>query len=363
MTEKDPFNFKVFVKVSNFTQKTIDYLTGQNLDEEIVLQHLDPSRISTLDLTDGEQIKLQLALDALFDRNRPEITSELGATAKIKIEPGTAFLSDQTPDGQHKTTLSATTQQTIGDTTAATTTSLAKDAQLNLLVKEFLETNQRFSSFKDLLTLSDIKTSVDKGEKPLLIGDFLSSNINVSYYDDEEDVQLGSDAKLVVSKKRKPDIINYTPELWSGASFRILSHLITTGAPSQTLNAYAVYSSMIADYLEIYVHRGVFCLDFEHRHRVAKEGRSWDNISGHDERRFLKFASKQSKYTSDPKDSAKYKRSKGQYQKRNKKVDSNGRPICFNFNLEKGCNYGKACLYSHVCLSCEDNHPQVACKS
>ena len=77
MTEKDPFNFKVFVKVSNFTQKTIDCLTGQNLDEEKVLQHLDPSRISTLDLTDGEQIKLQLALDALFDRNRPEITSEL----------------------------------------------------------------------------------------------------------------------------------------------------------------------------------------------------------------------------------------------------------------------------------------------
>ena len=48
---------------------------------------------------------------------------------------------------------------------------------------------------------------------------------------------------------------------------------------------------MISDYLGMYIHQGVFLLDYEHRHRVAKEGRAWNDILRHDELKYLKHMS------------------------------------------------------------------------
>ena len=323
MAEKDkdrkPFNFKEFTKTAGFSSKTIAYLTEQNIDDETVLERLDPSRISVLNISEGDQVRLQLACEKRFNRTIAAASdSSLGAIGGcIKQEPGVISSAGDQAVGSPNT--AAGNPVAITGQERPTTTSLARDSELNALLREFLGSNQGLSSFKDLLTLSDIKNAVEKkGEKPLLIGDFLQSNINVSYIDLEEDVQLSGDTKLVVGKKRKPDITDYTPELWSGASFRILDHLVSTGSTIQIIQDYARYSSMICDFLEIYVHKGVFCLDFEHRHRVAKEGRRWDDISGHDERGFLKFAVK-SKDSHSPSLSQKSKRSKGVFSKKEQK--------------------------------------------
>ena len=354
------FNFKTFVTQAKLATKSINYLTEQNLDDKFVLERLDTVRISTLDISDGDQIRLQIALDELFDRPSP---AEKAPEVLIKQEPGATAgaTASATVDVRPKTGLIA--PKPDADPPLETTTSLAKDARLNALVEEFLNSNQRFASLKDLLSLADIKSGVEnRGERPLLIGDFLHSNINFSYLESDEEVKLGSDAKIVVNKKKKPDVVDYTPELWIGANCRILNHLIDSGSDIQVIKQYSTYTSMIADFLEIYAHRGVFCLDYEHRHKVAKEGKKWDDISFHDQMRLLKYSTKSKDSLKDqPKD--KSKRSKGPFQKRNKKTDSDGRPICFNFNLQKGCNYGKGCLYSHVCLTCEGNHSQTSCES
>ena len=60
------FNFKIFVQEAKLTQKTIDVLTVSNFDEEGVLEYLDPSRISTLDISEGDAIRLTLKLDKAF---------------------------------------------------------------------------------------------------------------------------------------------------------------------------------------------------------------------------------------------------------------------------------------------------------
>ena len=345
------FNFKTFVKDARITQKTIDVLVVTNFDEETVLEYLDASRISTLDISDGDAIRLTLALDKHFGRAsalKPTISS-----VQVKTEPGatdTPLSAEATgPDVRPK---------------IPTTTSLARDVQLNNLVAEFLKVNDHLAGFKDLLSLSDIQASAVgslKGERPLLIGDFLSNNINVNYFQNEEAVQLSDETRLVLGKKKRPDVADYTPELWSGASFRIICHLITNGATVKEVQEYAEYSSMIADFLQIYVHRGVFALDFNHRQRVCKEGRSWADISGHDERMFLKHQSNPIVSSTNYK-KGKNIRTKDTFQKKNVVLDSQGNPICFHYN-GRGCSYGAKCIYSHVCLNtgCGQKHSQNAC--
>lgn len=65
---------------------------------------------------------------------------------------------------------------------------------------------------------------------------------------------------MVEGKSKKPEVEDYTCELWSGANFRILNHLIRIGTPSHVLGAYCEYSSWIADFLEIYIPRVCSCL-------------------------------------------------------------------------------------------------------
>ena len=120
---------------------------------------------------------------------------------------------------------------------------------------------------------------------------------------------------------------------------------------------------MIVDFLQIYVQKGVFALDYEHRHRVSKEGRNWANISGHDKRMFLKHFNVSSSVTS-PTSTPKPKtgRTKGRFQKWNAALDAEGTPFCFHYN-GKGCSYAAKCIYSHVFMTsgCGQKHSQNVC--
>ena len=54
---------------------------------------------------------------------------------------------------------------------------------------------------------------------------------------------------------------------------RIISHLIAQKTPIATIAVYVEYTTWVADYLESYIHKGVFLMDEGHRIRVAHESR------------------------------------------------------------------------------------------
>ena len=359
------FNFKQFCKDASLSQDTIDVLTSEKFDDEITLKCLDGPRISEFeDLKSGEKVRLELALNDVF--GRPDTFAHVRRSGDTSGAVGGAGVNikQENTDGGPPITENPVSRQFLRDASPepekVTTTSLARDSRINALVDELLSDGQQFAGLKDLISLSNIKSSLDnklKGEKPLLIGDFLTSSINVSYVDQELDVDIGVNTKLVVKKQKRPKVEEYTPALWSGASFRILLHLLKSGAASSVVEEYAEYSSMVSDYLEIYVPKGVYLLDFEHRHRVAREGRSWSDISSHDERRYLRFSDTKESSAVKPKT----QRNRKRWQSR-KLTDANGDTVCVNFNT-KGCSYGAACRFSHTCSNagCGGKHPQNAC--
>ena len=172
---------------------------------------------------------------------------------------------------------------------------------------------------------------------------------------------ISSTTKLVhirEGKSKKPSVQDYTPDLWAAASFRIIQHMFKIGTALEVIKSYISYSEMIADYLGLYKHHGVFLMDFEHRHRVAKEGRAWSDISRHDENRYLEHVKK-----SEP--AVRSKKVKPRFQKRYfNRSDSEGRSYCTNYNSKQGCLYA-SCRYSHACSNagCGAKHSAADCKS
>lgn len=264
-----------------------------------------------------------------------------------------------------------------------TTNSLGQDRNLNAQVDAYLQGGVG-NSANDLLTLGDLQqrnpvnhpqTSASSGEpKPLLISDFLSSNFKVSYWlhEDKVKVPLGNGAEIVVNgQKRKPSLSDYTPELWNAANNRIIQYLFRIGTPATILFQYSEYSQMINDYLGLYFPRGVYLLDYEHRWKVAREGRPWNLICFHDKDRFLVFnhskdlavAKALDSSDSSEKSSSKKSKKTGGKTKRTKVLDNWNRPICFNFNSTEGCESDppESCKYSHHCIVCKGNHSKVDC--
>ena len=138
----------------------------------------------------------------------------------------------------------------------------------------------------------------------------------------------------MVKKSKKPPVEEYDVELWVAANFRIILHLIRLPVPYKVLCEYLEYSSVIAEYLGLYLQRGVFLLDYEHRIRVAREGRAWTDISSLDERRFLVFIQDSFEQTS-----KKTKKGKSRNRSSKVKLDTSGDPICINYNARQGCSY------------------------
>ena len=118
---------------------------------------------------------------------------------------------------------------------------------------------------------------------------------------------------------------------------------------------------MIADFLSLYVNHGVFLLDEQHRHRVAKECRHWNDISSHDERRFLKHMTTPELSVGANSQSHAKKVSKSRSSRRRVVQDTEGNTVCWNFNARKGCEL-PSCRYSHVCANCMAKHPQYEWK-
>ena len=369
-----PFNFKTFCKKFKFSQDTIEVLTKERLDDAVPLSMLGVDTILGLGIVTGEQLRLEAALTETFPPAIEPTVKVEAAVSVEKLDLSSVDLHQGTGQPPHQ----GVQQQSAFPSGQATTESLARDDRLAALLTEFLGANEN-TGVRNLIALGQNRHEVrqpatdfsynpviqsgipalSRGERPLLIADFLTSNLNVSYgRDTEESVQLNASTKIVIDKKaKKLEVSEYTPEIWTAASFRIVVHLLQTGASSNTLLEYADYCAMIGDFLCMYVKKGVFLLDETHRYRVAKEARKWNNICSHDERRFLKHI--------DTAESAKLnnqsKRGNTSSRRKRTTVDSEGKSICWNFNNRKGCEL-TTCSYSHVCADCHSKHPQYECQ-
>ena len=249
----------------------------------------------------------------------------------------------------------------------ATTKTLSRDSTINEILAALVESEQnknKAGGLSDILTLGSIRSGADiiqasKGEKALLICDYLTSNINVCYSEEKKELKLSDDTTLVVGGKKKPSVDEYNTEIWTAANYRILLHLVRTGVRADVLAQYIEYSSWISDYLSMYIPKGVFRLDEQHRLRVASEGRAWNNLCDHDKSRFLVYNHKIESFTSQ----SKVKKSKPGKVRNRTRSDSKGRTICGNFNSSNGCSYGDKCKFAHVCsgYGCGGDHPKTDC--
>ena len=308
--------------------------------------------IANLKIKDGEKKRLELAVAKLKNIVESKTPKPAGAYAvDVKREPA----EQVTPESSEF---------------VPTTTSLARDAETKVLLDSLLSNQNQLSGLRDLLSLAGLQVSatatgaqpVPKGEKtkPLLIRDFITSTFNCQYRDEEEKVQLSDNAELIVKgKAKKPEVEQYTVELWCAANTKIILHLLKTGTPIDTITKYVEYSSWIGDYFQLYVHKGIFLLDERHRIRVATEGRGWNDIYFHDIHQFLVVRKPSSDYQVNK---SKLQSLKPKRTPKRKVLDAKGIPCCFNFNSTKGCD-AENCQYTHLCTNpgCLGKHSAMEC--
>ena len=378
------FDFDKWCKDNELPDQTIALLTEEHFTECNLILEIDIGWITDqTQLKQGEKVRLRLAIEKLrSDLSTPASTTEKGAVGgfadgflfdgtrpKVKQEPQSPGPASGLP---HNTAPS-------DRVTFPTTRSLAQHQQTKAQVAAFLSNPDQLSSLQELLSLVGIQAAVQNpsgGErdrlvdKPLLIKDFIKSNINRQYTSIIKEVALNDNTKIVVEDKgsnltKKPEVKNYTTEIWASANNRIILHLLSNNTPRKIVSEYVEYSGWICDYLDIYVQRGVFCLDEQHRLRVHSEGRAWNDLYAHDSNQWLiprRNPSEFSASTDQKGGKSKKATKKSGFQRSKKQLDTSGVPVCFNYNSKKGCE-DENCIYSHVCNNpgCLGNHSCLDC--
>lgn len=384
MSGEEP-TFADFAAKRRFKGETIDLLIAEGYDDLDLLTHLTPERIAELvvvGLKSGEALRLELSVKSL--------RKACGLDVTVDTDENPFDGNNGDSNGKHSGSQGGSQGNNNGgptptDDPKVTTRTLAADKEVNAIVDEILADKGKLQGLKNVLSLVELRQkqcgqgpSVSTGqatgqsgsiptassrdqqgeqitsptERPLLIGDFITSSYRYSVRDEEESIALNESSKIVVRKSKKPLIEDYDIELWSGANFRIILHLIRSKVSYPLLVQYLEYSSIIAEYFCIYEHPGIFDLDYEHRYRVAREGRAWNDICVIDEKKFLVFDHNRAKA---PRKSKKSRRKGFKNQ-----LDSDDNVICQNFNSRSGCDFDP-CRYSHVCLQCRAKHPKFEC--
>lgn len=397
MSKQKKFSFKSFCKNAGISHETIDVLTRERLDDEFTLVRLDFDTLQSLELCSGDIYRLEYAIGNLVDPVKAvKKTKSSGNGRRSSVGDGTfdggavggavgGTLDDdeieslrcvqELKDIQEQCSRKKTRGKTVDDNAfpddskLVTTKTLSKDERVSALLAQYLGSDD-ISGISNLLSLSKIqlKSTVDtgkKGEKPLFICDFLSSNINTLYSSidsNEEKITLSEKVKIVLDNDyKKPKVTEYTPELWCAANSRALLYLVLNGATRRTVLEYVDYSAIIGDYLCMYQHKGVFSK--HQRKRVAIETRAWNDICSHDENKFLKYEhSKDNEYSSTVTSDAPKSKPKSKGSTRRKVVkDDDGKSVCWNFNSKRGCDLSP-CKHTHVCIDCFGKHSSLDCK-
>jgi hypothetical protein len=237
-----------------------------------------------------------------------------------------------------------------------TTQTLARDTELSRLLDEYNN-----DGTDDLLRAQDAVNASDLGavrqgeprvKKPLLIPDFITSCLGISY--DQEDIELltskGPSFKLQ-GRTKKVEAKDVSVAQWVSANIAILEQLMPS-LSAQELRDYLSYTRQIGDLLQIYTTEAIFTLDNEHRKEVCLGVRRWSDISVHMDRFYLSHSL--------------LKTSGGNMGNANTAGTSSGKSKknrfnhpCVRFNSREGCD-NQACKFQSICSirGCRGSHPK-----
>ncbi len=152
---------------------------------------------------------------------------------------------------------------------------------------------------------------------------------------------------LVLKDKSKISLESVTEAQWTGASIRILQSNLDKMDHAE-IDSYLEYMVQMSDYLQVCKPPSVMLLDEEHRIRVARGGRRWDDI---DQMKAFFYLEKKEDESDDK------KKSPSSFVKKSN-ASGGEKQLCFDFNKEEGC-HRSYCRYAHICSICKSSsHPR-----
>ena len=242
---------------------------------------------------------------------------------------------------------------------SVTTTSLAKDKELNVLLSKYNQGEEEYlSSFaRDRLSSAQPSNSGEKRKKTLFIHDFLTRPDG--FVPDEEDT-VTSNSGVVLSFKAKPKHVepkDVTIAQWITANARIFDILSLSMSETQKAE-YSEYVKQVGDLLQIYTESSVMSLDCEHRKHVTATNRAWDCISLHLERYYLRLQNVV--YVQDSLSNVTAKPDQAISGSSPSTVPKKSNRHCFAYNSKAGCRHRDNCQYKHRCSErgCGEKHPK-----
>jgi hypothetical protein len=233
-----------------------------------------------------------------------------------------------------------------------TTQTLGRDAELARLLDAYNnDGSDGMLQAQDAVNASSlgvIRQGEPKVKKPLLIPDFITSCLGISY--NNEDIELltskGPSFKLQ-GRAKKPEAKDVTVAQWIAANIAILEQLMPTFSSSE-LRDYLSYTRQIGDLLQIYTTEAIFTLDNEHRKDVCFGVRRWCDISVHMDRFYLSHSLLKSSGNNSVASSGTNKPRKGRF----------NHP-CTRYNTREGCS-NESCKFQPICSirGCRGAHPK-----
>ncbi len=319
----EKFAFKDWLEASGLTEATQEVLKTEALTSDRALMSVTPEELNFIELPLGQRGLLRQAVSLLHaDHGHPPMTEH-----------------NKTPGGPESVTMK-------------TTRDLSQDPELNQLVQQLGDCH-----LKDILnTAQPALSGPGKGERPLLITDFIKQPKGVYNIEDCDEVFAGSmNSHLVVRTRRKPALDQVSLAQWVSANCRILLRLIEHDqAPLTAIKDYLEYSAEVGDLCQTYTTSSVMLLDNAHRIRQHQQKTPWNDSDRHSRDFYLEkkiTVSNANKQTNNIMPKASMKR---------RPVDSQGRNICLGYNNQQtGCTHPN-CNYQHVCAAagCGGPHPQ-----
>jgi hypothetical protein len=241
---------------------------------------------------------------------------------------------------------SASSSAGIAESSKQTTSSLAKNTEVNALLSKYSESEREFLEVQEAIN-KDSLTSGEKNKKFLAIVDFVT--LPECFLSDDEETLLTTTGRQLTfkSKNKKLEPKEVSAAQWIGANSRILDVLYPTLSKAE-ISDYNDYTRQIGDLLQLYTEPSVMSLDHSHRKAVAMFNRRWNDVSNHTERFYLRVKPSQK---ADRSDSVKGTKPKGR---------SKFQHVCVKYNTSEGCTYGDQCRFRHKCneKGCHDTRPK-----
>lgn len=201
-----------------------------------------------------------------------------------------------------------------------------------------------------------------KGEKPLLIVDFIN---NIVPQDEEETLGNQGNAKIVVTYgPKKPKLEFVSIPQWVVANTRIFYTLLSERklVTHLEIQAYLAYTVKVMELIAKYEWKSILLYDNEFRKLQAIYNFPWSFDSTHLHTVMLQPIFKFNPFTAKPPQSNPFTRAAFA------NFTPEGRVICRNFNGPKGCSL-QNCNFAHLCnrkvagKACALSHPGYAHKA